>query len=308
MTQPFTGLLAYPITPVTLDGEPKLGALAGLVRNAAAAGVSAVTVLATSGAGVTFDRGERNAVVETAVEAVRAGETSGPRLPVYAAVSAASTREVVHLAKDAQRAGASGLLLAPFAYLPLSDGEVSSLFASVAESTSLPICFYNKPLQTQYDLTPQTLAFLAENANVVAVKETMRREDIAGRVQQLRESVGAAFSIGLSADVQLLAQLPGVDAWHSGLAALLPQDYVQVWRKALSGSPQDSVLERLQTVARALSKLPHAVGALHALANCLGLPTAGPRGPFAAATDDETAALRHTLRMCSGIQPLLRER
>lgn len=198
MTQPFTGLLAYPITPVTDDGEPKLGALAALVSNAAAAGVSAVTVLATSGAGVTFDRGERNAVVETAVEAVRAGERSGPRLPVYAAVSAASTREVVHLAKDAQRAGAGGLLLAPFAYVPLSDGEVSSLFASVAESTSLPICFYNKPLQTQYDLTPQTLAFLAENAHVVAVKETMRREDIAGRVQQLRDSVGLRAGVAQS--------------------------------------------------------------------------------------------------------------
>ncbi|ALE92245.1 hypothetical protein AOC05_07710 [Arthrobacter alpinus] len=51
MTQTFTGLLAYPITFVTHDGEPKLGALTGLVRNAAAAGVSAVTVLATSGQG-----------------------------------------------------------------------------------------------------------------------------------------------------------------------------------------------------------------------------------------------------------------
>lgn len=51
MPQAFTGLLAYPITPLTHDGELNLGALARLVRDAAGAGVSGVTVLATSGAG-----------------------------------------------------------------------------------------------------------------------------------------------------------------------------------------------------------------------------------------------------------------
>ncbi|WP_082357838.1 MULTISPECIES: dihydrodipicolinate synthase family protein [Arthrobacter] len=132
----------------------------------------------------------------------------------------------------------NGLLLAPFAYLPLSDGEVRSLFAAVAESTSLPVCFYNKPLQTRYDLRPQTLAFLAENATVVAVKETMRREDIAGRVQQLRDSVGAAFLIGLSSDVQLLAQLPGVGAWHSGMAALLPDTTCRCGAKPFPEAPK----------------------------------------------------------------------
>jgi len=295
MTQPFTGLLAYPITPLTHDGEPGLGALATLVRNAARAGVAGTTVLATSGAGVTFDRAERRAVVEAAVEAAREGEAAGETMLVNVAVSAASTREVVHLAKDAQQAGADGLLLAPFAYLPLSDREVRTLFVAVAESSTLPVCFYNKPLQTQYDVLPDTLVFLAENANVVAVKETMRRDNAAGRVRQLRDSVGAAFSIGLSADVQLLAELPAVDAWHSGLAALLPQDYAKVWREAPSGSAPGPELDRLQTLARKLSQLPHAIGALHALAECLGVPTSGPRGPFAAATEEEAATLRQAI-------------
>ncbi len=40
MAQPFTGLLAYPITPLTHDGELGLGALTHLVRNTCLAGVS----------------------------------------------------------------------------------------------------------------------------------------------------------------------------------------------------------------------------------------------------------------------------
>ena len=104
MTQPFTGLLAYPITPLTHDDEADLGALAQLVRGACQAGISGVSVLATSGAGVTFDRGERSAVVQAAVDAASAAEGT---LPVYAAVSAPSTREIVGLA-GAASAGQTG--------------------------------------------------------------------------------------------------------------------------------------------------------------------------------------------------------
>lgn len=92
----------------------------------------------------------------------------------------------------------------------------------------------------------------------------MRRHDAAGRVGDLRAAVGPEFSIGLSADVQLLADLPDVDAWHSGLAGLLPGGYLKGWRHA------------------------HAIGALHTLSNVIGVPAAGPRGPFAAAAQAET--------------------
>lgn len=292
MTQPFTGLLAYPITPLMNDGEPDLASLAHLVRNSSFAGASGVTVLATSGAGVTFDRGERSAVVQAAVEtAMVMGTVDGAResaMPVYAAVSAPSTREVVGLAKDAEHAGAAGLVLAPFSYLPLSDSEVRALFLSVADAAGLPICFYNKPQQTQYDISPETLAYLSDEANVVAVKETMRRPDVNERVARFREVTATGFSIGLSSDVQLLNELPDVDAWHTGLAALLPGEYAHVWRAARAGEPHGAGLARLQSIAAELAGMPHPIGALHALANVIGIPTPGPRGPFAAATQEET--------------------
>ena len=178
-------------------------------------------------------------MTKAAVEAAALScQPGAARIAVYSAISAASTREVLHLAQDAEQAGAAGLLLTPFSYLPLSEAEVRALFVRVADATNLPLCFCNKPLQTQYDVTPETLAMLAETANLVAVKESMRRDDFAGRIQELRDHVGDVFSIGLSADVQLLSTLPVADAWHTGLAALLPNEYAQVWRDAWSGSPQ----------------------------------------------------------------------
>lgn len=298
MSQPFTGLLAYPITPLTSDGGPDLAALGRLVRGAAGAGVSGVTVLATSGAGVTFDRAERCAVAKAAVDAQRMGAADGqPAIPVYTAVSAASTREVVNLAKDAEQAGIDGLLLAPFSYLPLSGSEVCSLFESVTNATSLPLCFYNKPLQTHYDVSPEMLSTLARTANLVAVKETMRRDDVHERLERLRDAVGPDFAMGLSADGPLLSKLPSVDSWHTGLAALLPADYVDVWQSARSGRPQGNSLARLRGVAAALGGTDRPIGALHTLATILGVWTAEPRGPFGPATADDVAAIKRALAM-----------
>lgn len=298
MPQPFTGLIAYPITPLTNDGELELGSLTRLVRGAAAAGVAAVSVLATSGAGVTFNRAERHAVAEAAVAAVMAETKQGTApIHVYAAVSAASTREVVCLAKDAQRAGVSGLLLAPFSYLPLSDIEVRALFEAVADATDLPLCFYNKPAQTHYDISAMALDHLTRSAHVVAVKETMRRDNIAARLRELRDAVGPDVSLGLSSDAHLLDQLPQSDAWHTGLAALLPGLYVQVWRAACSGLEQGEALSKLRGLAKVLSEWPHAVGTLHGLAQTLGVRTAAPRGPFAPARPQDIAALKSTFEL-----------
>jgi 4-hydroxy-tetrahydrodipicolinate synthase len=211
MRKSFRGLIAYPITPLTVDGDPHLGRVAGLAAAAAAAGVDGVSVLATSGAGISFGRAERQAVAEAAVQAV------GPwRTPVYVAVSAPSTREIVALARDADAAGAAGLLLTPFAYLPLSDEEVRSLFIEVGDASSLPICFYNKPAQMHYDLSADMLHELARSAPIAGVKETSLRDGLTARVQSLRDAGGPDVAVGLSGELALLRDQPAADAWHTG--------------------------------------------------------------------------------------------
>lgn len=286
-TEPFTGLIAYPITPTTIEGELNLAATAQLVTEAVAAGVGGITVLASSGAGVTFDRTERRRVLETAVKAA-----AGSGVPVYAAITATSTREVVALAADSEAAGGAGVLLAPFGYYPLSDAEVRTLFKTVGDATTLPICFYNKPVQLQYDVTPDTLLELARSINLRGVKESTARADVAGRVGQIRSVVGGDVAIGLSGDMTLLRDLPVADAWHTGLAALLPSEYASVWRGKDAAEPE---LARLRAVAAELAQIPRWVGALHSLALLRGVATAGPRGPFDSALPDDVVRLEGLL-------------
>lgn len=291
----FRGLIAYPITPLT--GNEKLvdhDVLSLLVAGIAAAGVDGVTVLASSGSGTSFDRQERRAVVETAVAA--AGD-----LPVYVAVSSPSTRSVLEFAHDAFELGAQGLVVTPFSYLPLDDDEVVALVQALSDATPLPICFYNKPVQTQYDLPPAVLKWLTAETNVIALKEPATRQGRpASRLAELREAGGPGFSLGVSGDVQILSELPRADAWHTGLAALKPEEYALLWRSARAGETDALAAAAparsgLLALAQALAGSSRGMGALHALAALCGIATEPPRPPQLPAPASDLAALRAAL-------------
>ncbi|MFE6237352.1 dihydrodipicolinate synthase family protein [Cellulosimicrobium sp. NPDC057862] len=291
----FRGLLAYPITPLTSGDAPDLDALAALVGDAARAGVDGVVVLASSGAGVTFAPEERDAVVRAAVAA--GSVAASARVAVHVAVSGASTREVVARARAARDDGADGLVLAPFSYLPLDEDEVVAVFEAVATAVDLPVCYYNRSVQTAYDLSPEALARLARATTVSAVKDpasTPARP--IGRVATLRAATeGLGVSVGLSGDAAIVGGAEAADAWHTGLAALVPSEYVALRRARAAGAEPDAPLVAwLRDLAAVLAGL-RPVSGLHALATLLGVPTAPPRGPSLPVPPDGVARLREVV-------------
>ncbi|MFE4467077.1 dihydrodipicolinate synthase family protein [Oerskovia sp. NPDC056781] len=310
---PFTGLLAYPITPLGPDGLPDLGTLTRLVQDAVRAGVDGVTVLASSGAGTSFSPEERAAVVATAVRAARESGPgpSGRRVPVHVAVAAPATTEVVRNAAAAQAGGADGLVLAPFAYVPLVDAEVVTLFEAVAAETDLPVCFYNRPAQSGYDVTPEVLNHLARTARLRGLKDPAGRTGVGARLDAVRAAVGdEPFAVGLSGDLAMtegaFTTLPSSDAWHTGVAALVPDEYVVVRRAHVERRPLDAVVERswLLALSRELGRLRPVAG-LHALAGLLDVPAGSPRGPVLATPPEQTAALRAVLARRPATAPAL---
>jgi 4-hydroxy-tetrahydrodipicolinate synthase len=290
----FHGLLAYPITPLTPADAPDLDALAALVGGAARAGVDGVVVLASSGAGVTFAPEERDAVVRAAVDAA---SVPAGRVPVHVAVSGSSTRDVVARAVAARDAGADGLVLAPFSYLPLDEDEVVTVFEAVAAAVDLPVCYYNRSVQTAYDVTPDALARLARTTTVTAVKDpasTPARPT--GRVATLRAATeGLGVSVGLSGDAAIVGGAEAADASHTGLAALVPAEYVALRRARVAGADAGAqVVAWLGDLAEVLAGL-RPVSGFHALATLLGVPTAPPRGPSLPVPPDGVARLREVV-------------
>jgi 4-hydroxy-tetrahydrodipicolinate synthase len=165
MRTPFTGAGTALVTPFTKSGELDEVAVRRLGRRQIDDGIHFLVPVGTTGENPTLELSERLRMVEILVD-----EAKG-QVPVLAGCGGYNTREIVHLAKDMQRAGASGLLsVAPYYNKPTQEGIVQH-FKAIAEATPLPIILYNIAGRTGVNIETATVARLAQVPNIIGVKE-----------------------------------------------------------------------------------------------------------------------------------------
>jgi 4-hydroxy-tetrahydrodipicolinate synthase len=216
-----TGLSAFPLTPVTDDptGGIDEAAFSRLIARLAEARVDSITVLGSTGSYAYLNADERRRVIELAVAA--AGD-----VPVIAGIGATRTRDVLRHATQAQAAGATGLLLAPVSYQPLTDEEVYSLFEDVEAASSVPLVVYDNPGTTHFTFNDDLHARIAELPHVASIKIPPVEGGPAAlkqRITALRANIPGTVTIGISGDYLAAAALnAGCDTWYSVLAGTLP--------------------------------------------------------------------------------------
>ncbi|WP_407530516.1 dihydrodipicolinate synthase family protein [Methylobacterium oryzisoli] len=273
----FSGLSAFPITPTDERGRVDTDALTVLLRRLELAGVDSVGLLGSTGTYAYLTREERRRAVEAAAGCV------GGRVPVIVGVGALRTDDARDLARDAQAAGADGVLLAPVSYTPLTDEEVFHHFAAVAAVTDLPLCIYNNPSTTHFTFGDDLVARLAEVHGIVAVKSPAPAPSEAhAKVDALRLRLPADFAVGYSGDWHAAeAVLAGGVAWYSVIGGLLPQPSLALMRAAQAGDVAE--VRRLNATFEPLWDLFRQHGSLrvvYAAANLLGLTDAQPPRPI----------------------------
>jgi 4-hydroxy-tetrahydrodipicolinate synthase len=157
------------------SGELDLAALERLVELQAAAGSTGVVACGTTGEAATLTRSERSRVVTACVRA------AADRLRVLAGVGTNATRTTLQLARDAEAAGADGLLaVTPYYNRPGPDG-LRAHYAALAGATALPVVLYNVPSRTGVDLAPDLARELFErHPTVRALKEAADEESRIG--------------------------------------------------------------------------------------------------------------------------------
>jgi 4-hydroxy-tetrahydrodipicolinate synthase len=270
-------LSAFPITPADQNGRVNVDDLTALLRRAGEAGVASVGLLGSTGSYMYLTRGERRRAIEAAVDCL------GKRTPVIASVGALRTDEAEALARDAQAAGAAGLLLAPVSYTPLNDEEVFQHFAAVAAATDLPLCIYNNPGTTHFSFGIELLKRLAGLPNIVAIKSSaLPAQEMQASHETLSSALPADFAIGYAADWNVPgAILAGGVCWYSVVAGLLPEPALKLMRAAQSGDAAEtqrinSYFEPLWALFKELSSYR----VVYAAANILGLCNANPPRPM----------------------------
>lgn len=170
----FQGSIVAIITPFT-NGAVDEEKLRQLVEFQIENGTDAIVPCGTTGESSTLDYEEHDRVVQIVVEQVN------KRVPVIAGTGSNSTREAIEITQHAKELGADGaLLVTPYYNKPSQEGLFRH-YQAVADAVALPQILYNVPGRTGVNLLPETVARLAEHANIVAIKEAT------GSLQQASE-------------------------------------------------------------------------------------------------------------------------
>jgi 4-hydroxy-tetrahydrodipicolinate synthase len=191
-------------------------------------GCTGVVALGSLGESATLKFEEKTAILKTLVE-VAAG-----RFPVAAGIASLSTREAVDLAKAAEDAGCSGLMVLP-PYVYTSDWrEMKSHVQPVLRATKLSCMLYNNPVSYKTDFLPWQIAELAAaHPNLEAVKESSA--DVR-RVTALKSLSGDRLAILVGVDDLIVEGIQaGATGWIAGLVNAFPRESVALYNLAMSG-------------------------------------------------------------------------
>ena len=161
----FQGSIVALVTPFR-GGSLDEGAFQRLVEWHLAEGTEGFVPVGTTGESPTLSHPEHERVIELCVEA------AGGRVPVIAGTGSNSTEEAISLTRHAKRAGAdAALVVTPYYNKPTQEGLYAH-YKAIHDATDFPIVIYNIPGRCVVDVTPETMARLAELPNVVGVKDS----------------------------------------------------------------------------------------------------------------------------------------
>lgn len=216
------------VTPFKADGSLDMQGWERLVEAQVAGGVEGIVPCGTTGESPTLSEAEQGELVAAAVR-VAAG-----RVQVIAGAGSNSTAHAAALAKQAERAGANGVMVVvPYYNKPTPAGLLAH-YTEVSRAVSLPVIVYNVPGRTGLDMGTDTLMRIAEACpNVVGVKEAtgnvLRAQDIGVRL-------GDRLTVLCGDDALTLPMIAvGARGVISVSSNVLPRAVSDATRAALSG-------------------------------------------------------------------------
>ncbi|UXN03812.1 dihydrodipicolinate synthase family protein [Bartonella sp. HY406] len=215
----FSGLSAFPLTPMNENGVQEHHFIK-LIDNLSKHDIASIGLLGSTGCYAYLNRAER-------LHLTQIGQEHAGDKPVMVSIGALRSRDVCHLADDAQKAGVKALLLAPLSYQPLSDAEVFGLYQNVCHNISVPLCVYDNPQTTKFVFNNELYGKICNLPNIAAIKIGQIPKELNQAktfIKQLRQDIPSHVKIGISGDAQAARGLSaGCDCWFSVLGGLFPK-------------------------------------------------------------------------------------
>jgi 4-hydroxy-tetrahydrodipicolinate synthase len=290
----FKGSFTALITP--FDGsEVDYDAFRRLVEFQIEAGTHGLVPVGTTGESPTLSHDEHGRVVESCTAAAKG------RVPVIAGAGSNSTKEAVELAKHAEKAGASAVLVVtPYYNKPTQEGLYQH-FKAINDAIGIPILMYNIPSRCVIDMSVATMARLFQLPNIAGVKDSTASPV---RVSQQRLTMGLDFNQLSGEDALALAFMAhGGHGCISVTANVAPRLCAEFQNACLAGDFKRALElhDRLMPLHEALF-VETSPGPVKYAASRLGLCKAGTRLPLAPVSEQTKAAVDTALEKTGLLQ------
>ena len=215
----FKGAGVAIVTPMKENGDINYDKLEELIEFQIAEGTDCIVIAGTTGESSTMTMEEHSKVIKAAVDFTK------HRVPVVAGSGSNCTREAIYLSKEAEAAGADGLLAVTPYYNKATQGGLIRYYSEIAAETKLPIIMYNVPGRTGCNILPETAAHLFKNVdNIVGIKDSSQNMKRICHTVDIKNEKKPDFSVFCGTDDMLLPALTaGCVGSMTAMSAILPE-------------------------------------------------------------------------------------
>lgn len=170
------------VTPMKENLEVNYDKLEELIEFHIKEGTDCIVIAGTTGEGSTLTMEEHMDVIRAAIRFAK------KRIPVVAGTGSNCTATAVQLSREAEEAGADGLLVVTPYYNKATQTGLIRHYTQIAEAVHTPIIMYNVPGRTGCNILPETAAWLYNNVeNIVGLKEATGNVSQAARTMYLTD-------------------------------------------------------------------------------------------------------------------------
>lgn len=209
MNNKLKGLYTAVITPFNEDGSIDWASFSSIVENQVSSGVDGILFAGTTGESPTLTNDELFEIFRKGVKMVN------KRCKVILGTGTNDTHDCIVRAKVAEEVEADAqLVVNPYYNKPTQEGLYKH-FSAIANASNVPVILYNIKARTGVNIETPTLLRLAENPNIVGVKEASG--DI-GQMMDVIRKVRSDFSVLVGDDA---LTLPFMAAGGDGLISVI---------------------------------------------------------------------------------------
>jgi len=245
MSQPFRGSYTVAVTPFTDDGlAVDLDRLRRFIDWQLECEVPGIIMLGTTGEFLCVSDSERRAIVETTVE------HAAGRMDVLVGTMNASTERAVRYSREAQEAGADGLMIIPPYYYTPTEDEIYAYYGAICDAVELPIMLYNNPFTSNVDMSAELVGRLTRAfANVRYIKEASC--DV-GRVYDIVEATDGVMNV-FAGERPVESFLLGAVGYVNPYGNYLPHSTTRLWEFLEEGRREDAAA--IQRILHRIDKI-----------------------------------------------------